>query len=128
MEKETFWIRLSYYLQPSEMRHGQTDIIMLISCHRRMQAVLLKKRKERQPVFYSMIQLRSSAQTHTHTYKRGQDAHIHMLKSTEGSQRHDTNTLQSAESSCLCVRHHRESNWLSSLLSYLTSLCVCVCV
>lgn len=80
------WIWLSCYLQLWKIQLGQTDIIMLISCDGRMQAVLFLK--PTQPVFHSMIQLRPSAQTYAHVHARklvkrhikGQDAHIQVHK------------------------------------------------
>lgn len=112
---------------------------MLISCDRRMQAVLFLK--PTQPVFHSMIQLRLSAQTHTrtHTHKLGK-RHAQRSGCThpcahdwtactathKGAHKHDTNTL-STDSSCLRARHRRASNWLSSLSSNLL-VCMCVCV
>lgn len=76
-----FWIWLSCYSQPQEILLGQTDIIMLISCDRRMQAVLFLK--PTQPVFHSMIQLRPSIHTYTH-------AHTHTLTFAQARQKAHT--------------------------------------
>lgn len=119
--------RLSCCLQSKEISLGQTDIIMLISCDRRMQAVLFLKLT--QPVLYSLIQLTPSANAHTHTH-----VHNKAKRHAQGSgcarpHTHECAAQTDAEvcthstaSSCLGVRHHRESCWLFSLLSYF--LCV----
>lgn len=84
---------------------------MLISCDRRMQAVLFLK--PTQPVFHSMIQFGMSAQTHTniHTHKLGKrhtersgctHTRAHLRKqhaqTHQGAHKHDTNTLGPAVS------------------------------